>query len=60
MDLNSLWGRDSVFEKPACFFVIPLTFMEIIGVKLLSRFVETHLTRTCTDGALLCLKCDAF
>jgi len=32
---------------------IPLTFMEILGIRLLSCFAETHLTRACTDGALL-------
>lgn len=35
------------------FFAIPLTFMEILGIRLLSCFVETHLRRTYTDGALL-------
>lgn len=45
-------------KKPMClrslhFFAIPLTFMAILGIRLLSCFVETHLTRTYTDGALL-------
>lgn len=40
-------------------FVIHLTFMEILGIRLLSCFVEIHLTRTCTDGAF-CLKYDTF
>lgn len=40
-------------------FVIPLTFIEILGIRLLSHFVEIHLTRTCTDGAF-CLKYGAF
>lgn len=39
--------------------VIPLTFMEILGIRLLSCFVEIQLTRTHADGAF-CLKYDAF
>lgn len=40
-------------------FVIPLTFMEILGIRLLSCFVEINLTRTCADGAF-CLKNSTF